>query len=95
MLLWRHNCKVHFPILLLWRHSGKIVKPIFTFSPIYDVTSTIFAAPETKAQEEGITPSIVTKPKAQVVDEGEIVSFTCKLMASPEPSVSGGISIGQ
>ena len=45
-------------------------------------------APAAAAPEDGITPSIVTKPKAQVVDEGETVTFTCKLTASPQPSVS-------
>ena len=45
-------------------------------------------APAAAAPEDGITPSIVTKPKAQVVDEGETVTFTCKLTASPQPAVS-------
>lgn len=37
---------------------------------------------------EGIIPTFSRKPKAQCVDEGEDVTFECRLAAIPEPSIS-------
>ena len=48
--------------------------------PNYDLS-----APEPK--EEGIAPSLVGKPKAQTVVEGEDVVFEVKIVASPKPEV--------
>jgi hypothetical protein len=35
-----------------------------------------------------MAPRIVQKPKAQVVDEGQTVTFECKLTSKPEPQVN-------
>ena len=42
---------------------------------------------ELKAPEEGLAPSIVSKPKAQAVNEGETMHFECSLTAKPAPEV--------
>ena len=38
-------------------------------------------------EAEGIVPSLVAKPKAQVVDEGATVLFECSVAANPAPEV--------
>ena len=49
----------------------------------------IAPAPEKKPeQEERVAPSVIKKPKAQVVDEGVDVVFECTLVANPAPQVS-------
>lgn len=37
---------------------------------------------------EGVPPTFTRKPKAQCVDEGEDVTFECRLAAIPEPTVT-------
>ena len=44
--------------------------------------------PEEK--DDRMAPTIVQKPKAQVVDEGETVTFECRLTAKPAPEVRTG-----
>jgi len=47
----------------------------------------VAAQEKDRKTSSGDPPVIVEKPKAQVVDEGEMVSFRCKLTAQPRPEV--------
>ena len=49
------------------------------------------AGPEEK--DERMAPTIVQKPKAQNVDEGETVTFECKLTAKPAPDVRNRVTM--
>ena len=47
----------------------------------------IVATDQDVKEQEGLAPSVVSKPKAQVVVEGEIFHLECSLVASPAPEV--------
>jgi hypothetical protein len=38
-------------------------------------------------EEAGFAPTMKQKPKAQVVDQGQTVTFECTIQASPKPEV--------
>lgn len=46
------------------------------------------APEEPEEKDDSMAPTIVQKPKAKVVDEGETVTFECTFTCKPEATVS-------
>ena len=66
------------------------VVELFASLPQYmqELPTLLAVAPEQEEKEqEGLAPSIVSKPKAQVAEEGETIHFECSVVASPAPEV--------